>query len=383
VFVPPRHLIALTPTLDNIPIPTAPNSHHHQPTQQQPFCAKLSCNASDCSDSATKEFPPSSSAGTGSSLSSPSSDSNRISIDELTPHLRCGLCREHVAGSLVLSCGHLFCGQCLADHLIGSPSCPACQMSLRAIPVRCSALDNVMAALLPALSPAQQDSYKRRKERGESAPSIIAKMLWWLEAGAPTSGGASEPPGMGARGHGQCGSAAGNGAMLHGNAGSQMLARAGSSGHGIGGGMMHQQLAGPLGGTQLLASPSVAAHEAAIAAAMTAAAAAAVATSAAPSFGLASQLGGMHLGGMCMGGMHGGHGLGPLAGLGGRSDVLSHGLRDQMPLPMDPMAAYLQSMQSMQSAAAMQSAMSGLHGGASFMGGGAGYNSQLGGLMGL
>jgi len=261
-------------------------------------------------------------------------------------------------------------------------------MSLRAIPVRCIAIDHVVAALLPALTPAQRDAYKRRKERGESAPSIIAKMLWWLEAGAPAPGGASEPPSMGARGGAPGGMMGG---LSHSHSSHGLGPRGGSSNGASSSGMMHHHqqhgaLAGPYGGAQLSASPSGAAQEAAMAAAMTAAAAAVNAvTSAAPPYGLASHFNSMSLGGMAGmgGGMHGGmHGLGAagaLAGFGGaRPDVLSHGLRDQVPLSADPMTAYLQSMQS---AAAMQSA--GLHGGA-FMGGGAGgYPGGLGGLMGM
>jgi hypothetical protein len=59
-------------------------------------------------------------------------------------------------------------------------------------------------------------------------------------------------------------------------------------------------------------------------------------------------------------------------------------------LPMmgaDPMAAYHAALQSMQSAAALQSglqsAMPGHHGGAGYLGGGGGGYPQLGGLMGI
>lgn len=168
-----------------------------------------SCSASDCSDSSRDTANPqdtdlvavggAATGGSASGRSSPSTPHSRIAVDGLVPHLRCGLCREPVAGALVLNCGHLYCGACLVDHLTraggggGGEACPACQMPLRAIPVRCIAIDHVVSALAPALEPTCRDALGRRRERGEPAPSVIAKMLWWLEAGAPAPGGASEP----------------------------------------------------------------------------------------------------------------------------------------------------------------------------------------------
>jgi hypothetical protein len=301
------------------------------------------------------------SAGPGSSaLSSPASDAARVSVDDLTPHLRCGLCREHVAGSLVLSCGHLFCGSCLSDHLIASPSCPACQMSLRAIPVRCIAIDHVVAALLPALPAPQREAHAHRKERGESAPSIIAKMLWWLEAGAPEPAAAAAAARCGGGG----GGGGGAGMLLqHGQ-----LARAGS---GAGGGM-HPQAAAAAGYAGVLgaqAQGAAAAHEAAMAAAMAAAAQFGA--------GMAPHLGGMGLGG----GMPGGAAaMGGLAGLaGGRPDMLAHtaGLHEPS------MAAYHAALHSMQSAAALQAGLPGAAAGHGAFLGAAGRFPQLGGLMGM
>ena len=66
----------------------------------------------------------------------------------LTPHLTCGLCSKLVAAPLVVSCGHMFCGACLCDYLNNDPMCPTCQMGLRAVPVRCLAVDAVVETVM-------------------------------------------------------------------------------------------------------------------------------------------------------------------------------------------------------------------------------------------
>ncbi|KAI8465415.1 MAG: hypothetical protein J3K34DRAFT_525408 [Monoraphidium minutum] len=349
----------------------------HTKDQLQPAGgAKGSCGASDCSDTTrdtAKDQDARVAGGAASGRSSPASP--RVCVDDLTPHLRCGLCREPVAGSLVLSCGHLFCGQCLCDHLTSTPACPACQMSLRAIPVRCHAIDHVVGALLPALAPAVQDAFRHRKERGECAPSIIAKMLWWLEAGAPAPGGGPDPAPAALGGllqqHQQHAAAATHGVQ-------HMLGRAGSGGGGLG----HHQAA-----SARIAAASSAAHDAAVAAAMSAAAAAAAAASAPPpsAYGMPPQLGGMGLGGlggyggaMGLGGGLGAMGPGALAALGGAAGLLGHGgLHDPSAAALPDMSAYSAAL----SAMAMQSAAAGLPGQGAYGGGGGAYGGF--GLLGM
>lgn len=43
-------------------------------------------------------------------------------------HLNCGICKHLVASSLVLSCGHMFCGSCLYTHVSEKPLCPSCKV---------------------------------------------------------------------------------------------------------------------------------------------------------------------------------------------------------------------------------------------------------------
>ncbi|KAI8473985.1 MAG: hypothetical protein J3K34DRAFT_466038 [Monoraphidium minutum] len=135
--------------------------------------------------------PPSSGRASPASPSPGPGTGRRVSADDITPHLLCGICREPAAGALVLGCGHLFCSGCLAGHVLRAPACPACGMALRAIPPRCPPIDAIVAALLPALPAPRRAAFERRRQAGEGAPSLVAKCLWHLEAGAPGEGAAA------------------------------------------------------------------------------------------------------------------------------------------------------------------------------------------------
>jgi hypothetical protein len=110
-------------------------------------------------------------------------------VDAIKEHLTCGLCNGPFAQSLVLTCSHLFCGDCLLKRLseagIGNTkqSCPTCNMDLRAVPVRCLAMDKVAAAIVPSLPQDQQQAYSKRCRDGQTAADQINKMLWWLTPG--------------------------------------------------------------------------------------------------------------------------------------------------------------------------------------------------------
>lgn len=45
----------------------------------------------------------------------------------LANHLTCAICHEWLAGAHALSCGHMFCGICLANWLAQKQSCPECR----------------------------------------------------------------------------------------------------------------------------------------------------------------------------------------------------------------------------------------------------------------
>jgi hypothetical protein len=121
-------------------------------------------------------------------------------VQEIKEHLTCGLCSGPLAQSLVLSCSHLFCGDCLLKRLqqdggitATQQSCPTCNMDLRAVPVRCLAMDKVAACIAATLPEAAQAAYAKRCRDGASAADQLNKMLWWLTppaaVGGPLGGG--------------------------------------------------------------------------------------------------------------------------------------------------------------------------------------------------
>eukprot|EP00955_Chlamydomonas_euryale_P074403 362018-Chlamydomonas_euryale.AAC.10 len=85
--------------------------------------------------------------------------------------------------------------QATGPHAIASScACVAAQMGLRAIPVRCLALDGV-AAVIQLHMPADPGgtSYETRVEEGKSAANQLNKMLWWLQSTTPALGDNSGP----------------------------------------------------------------------------------------------------------------------------------------------------------------------------------------------
>lgn len=52
-----------------------------------------------------------------------------VALCDIRKPASCNLCHGLIASSLVLSCGHQYCGSCLFDWLGTKPSCPNCQAS--------------------------------------------------------------------------------------------------------------------------------------------------------------------------------------------------------------------------------------------------------------
>ncbi|WIA30416.1 hypothetical protein OEZ86_000501 [Tetradesmus obliquus] len=57
-------------------------------------------------------------------------------------------------------------------------------MDLRAVPVRCLAMDKVAATIVPSLTAEQQQQYAKRKQDGQGTADKVNKMFWYL---APTA----------------------------------------------------------------------------------------------------------------------------------------------------------------------------------------------------
>lgn len=122
-------------------------------------------------------------------------DPNCVPAALLAKQVSCGLCHGPVASSLLLSCSHLFCGDCISKHLSEKPSCPTCNMDLRAVPVRCLAMDKVAAFVVPSLATEQQQHYAKRKKDGQCAADKVNKMFWYLAPSAlPAAAGAAGLP---------------------------------------------------------------------------------------------------------------------------------------------------------------------------------------------
>ncbi|GLC56360.1 hypothetical protein PLESTB_001096300 [Pleodorina starrii] len=120
-----------------------------------------------------------------------------VTLKDVKQHVTCALCNNLIASSLVLSCGHQYCGSCLFDWLGNKPSCPNCQVPLRAIPMRCIALDGVVEAFLASLPEEEVAAHKTRQEEGKSAANKVNKMFWWLQPSAMPGMAPGGPSGYG------------------------------------------------------------------------------------------------------------------------------------------------------------------------------------------
>ncbi|GIL71650.1 hypothetical protein Vretifemale_2174 [Volvox reticuliferus] len=120
-----------------------------------------------------------------------------VTLKDVKQHVTCALCNNLIASSLVLSCGHQYCGSCLFEWLGNKPSCPNCQVPLRAVPMRCIALDGIVEAFLGSFSVEDVASFKARKEEGKSAANKVNKMFWWLQPSAMPGMAPGGTPGFG------------------------------------------------------------------------------------------------------------------------------------------------------------------------------------------
>jgi hypothetical protein len=78
----------------------------------------------------------------------------------------CVICLEPTIGAVVASCGHLFCEECLSEHLLSSNTCPNCRESIqRQAAYRCVQLDGIIEA---AVRPDDRNLWINRVNEHES-----------------------------------------------------------------------------------------------------------------------------------------------------------------------------------------------------------------------
>jgi hypothetical protein len=123
-----------------------------------------------------------------SSSSAKASDAMLVH-ESIKEQLKCALCTKLIAAPLVVSCGHMFCGQCLFEYLNKEPMCPTCQMGLRAVPVRCLAVDAIGDSLKASMPAKEREKFAKRVEEGRSAADKVNKVFWWLAPQAVPIGG--------------------------------------------------------------------------------------------------------------------------------------------------------------------------------------------------
>ncbi|KAF5832096.1 hypothetical protein DUNSADRAFT_12145 [Dunaliella salina] len=93
-------------------------------------------------------------------------------------HLACPICHEWLLASHTLSCGHMFCGLCLASWLPQKQSCPTCRKAIAGIPVRCFMVDNAISDLLgveTAASPSSRLERKRKQAHWEGVQGQVTQ----------------------------------------------------------------------------------------------------------------------------------------------------------------------------------------------------------------
>ncbi|PNH12170.1 E3 ubiquitin-protein ligase [Tetrabaena socialis] len=120
-----------------------------------------------------------------------------VSLSLVKQSVTCAICSDLICSTLVLSCGHQYCGSCLFDWLGNRPSCPSCQVPVRAIPMRCVGLDAIVEAFLTAMPEQEVAAYKARQEEGRSAANKVNKMLWYLQPSAMPGMPQAGPSGFG------------------------------------------------------------------------------------------------------------------------------------------------------------------------------------------
>mmetsp|Transcript_13927 Transcript_13927/g.30087 ORF Transcript_13927/g.30087 Transcript_13927/m.30087 type:complete len:382 (-) Transcript_13927:747-1892(-) len=98
-------------------------------------------------------------------------------MDVLANHFTCPICHEWPVACHALSCGHMFCGLCLATWLTQKSTCPTCRKPLAGIPVRCFQVDNALSELLgmDLMSPSAKHDRKNKQRHWDDIQKTVVQ----------------------------------------------------------------------------------------------------------------------------------------------------------------------------------------------------------------
>lgn len=94
-------------------------------------------------------------------------------LSELSDAFQCGVCFETAAYAMSMSCGHVFCGECLCQWVrqktAGKRSCPTCKTTSRAVVRRREVDDITRRWIMPHATDEEWNGYCARELKGRSA----------------------------------------------------------------------------------------------------------------------------------------------------------------------------------------------------------------------
>ena len=101
--------------------------------------------------------------------------------DVMLSQFTCAICQDWMLGCHAMSCGHMFCGHCLAKWLDLRQACPTCRKPISSVPIRCFQIDNAINDLLEKgvniLSPSSKHE-REQKHRAWVVASANATQNW-------------------------------------------------------------------------------------------------------------------------------------------------------------------------------------------------------------
>ena len=115
----------------------------------------------------------------------------------VTEEFECVVCRDTILKAHLLSCGHMFCCDCVHSWLLKSRTCPTCRAPTKCAPIPSMAVDNVIARTIEGkLTDGDRQARAKRLESFEARARTAAKRVKadrenGVVMAVPTMGGSS------------------------------------------------------------------------------------------------------------------------------------------------------------------------------------------------